>query len=299
MKMKANKIILIVLLIIFISIKDSYSQTIGEILSSSESSISASINLSSNEKKALQIVNEWTKGNRVSPITKGNNGEIEMIYGLSQPHILTAILQVTDIQFEQGETITSIHLGDTARWSIEHIKANTIYDYQDHIIVKPKDINLLTSLVVVTDKRTYHLQLKSTERQYYPMVKFHYPSSLIVRSNREEMTVKTKEISMKDITTGSYLKDLSFGYTIKGNAKFKPVRVYNDGLKTIVELPRTINSSNIPILMTLEPESKKPVIVNYRYQNNKFIVDAVFDKAILISGVGSKQKKITLIREVE
>ena len=47
------------------------------------------------------------------------------------------------------------------------------------------------------------------------------------------------------------------------------------------------------------PESKKPVIVNYRYQNNKFIVDAVFDKAILISGVGSKQKKITLIREVE
>ena len=113
------------------------------------------------------------------------------------------------------------------------------------------------------------------------------------------MTVKTKEISMKDITTGSYLKDLSFGYTIKGNAKFKPVRVYNDGLKTIVELPRTINSSNIPILMTLEPESKKPVIVNYRYQNNKFIVDAVFDKAILISGVGSKQKKITLIREVE
>ncbi len=297
MKMKANKIILIVLLIIFISIKDSYSQTIGEILSSSESSIS--INLSSNEKKALQIVNEWTKGNRVSPITKGNNGEIEMIYGLSQPHILTAILQVTDIQFEQGETITSIHLGDTARWSMEHIKANTIYGYQDHIIVKPKDINLLTSLVVVTDKRTYHLQLKSTERQYYPMVKFHYPSSLIVRSNREEMTVKTKEISMKDITTGSYLKDLSFGYTIKGNAKFKPVRVYNDGLKTIVELPRTINSSNIPILMTLEPESKKPVIVNYRYQNNKFIVDAVFDKAILISGVGSKQKKITLIREVE
>ena len=48
-------------------------------------------------------------------------------------------------------------------------------------------------------------------------------------------------------------------------------------------------------LTGLKPESKKPVIVNYRYQNNKFIVDAVFDKAILISGVGSKQKKITLI----
>ena len=64
-------------------------------------------------------------------------------------------------------------------------------------------------------------------------------------------------------------------------------------------MPRSVKSTNIPLLMTLEPESKKPVIVNYRYQNNKFIVDALFDKAVLISGVGMKQKKITIIREVE
>lgn len=296
MKMKINSSIIIFLFIIFAT-NYAYSQTIEEILSYEKNNKNNNIVLSENEKKALKIVNEWTKGNKVSPVTRGNNGEIELIYGLSQPHILTAILQVTDIQFEVGETITSIHLGDTARWVVEHIKANTRYGYQDHIVVKPKDINLLTSLIVVTDKRTYHLQLKSNDKLYYPMVKFHYPSSIILKTQEDISSMNTNNKNNKDID--SYLKSLDFNYKIKGNANFKPVRIYNDGKKTIIELPNSIKSGNIPLLMTIEPESKKPVIVNYRYQNNKFIVDAVFNKAILISGVGKKQKKITLIREME
>lgn len=294
MKMKINNIILIFLII---TGNYAYAQSISEILSSSQ--VENNINLSENEKKALKIVNEWTKGNRVSPITRGNNGEVELIYGLSQPQILTAILQVTDIQFEPGETITSIHIGDTARWVVEHIKADTIRGYQDHIVVKPKDTNLLTSLIVVTNKRTYHLQLKSNDKLYYPMVKFHYPASLLVKTTNDILEPEKRKLSVKDITTGSYLKDLNFEYTIKGRANFKPVRVYNDGAKTVIEMPRSIKSNNIPLLMTLEAESKKPVIVNYRFQNNKFIVDALFDKAVLISGVGMKQKKITIIREVK
>lgn len=251
---------------------------------------SNNISLTNNERKAIRIIKEWQTGNKVSPVTKGNNGEIELIYGLSQSQILTAILQVTDIQFEENESISSVHLGDTARWVVEHIKGN-----QEHLIIKPKESGLLTSLVVVTDKRTYHMQIKSNEKLYYPMVKFHYPENLIIKAQNKNYN-KVKNISVKDIATGAYLKDLNFNYTIKGNASFKPVRVYNNNIKTIIEMPRNINASNIPILMTLEAESKKPVIVNYRYQNNKFIVDAIFDKAILISGVGMKQKKITIIR---
>ena len=287
--MKLKILLLIMTIILY---KNTYAQDISEIFNESSSDII----LTKNEKKAISIIKQWQNGNKVSPITRGNNGEIELIYGLSQPQILTAILQVTDIQFEQGESIISVHIGDTARWLVEHIQTNTINGNQDHLIIKPKESGLLTSLIVVTDKRTYHIQLKSNEKLYYPMVKFHYPQSLIIKSTKNKNNIKEKTLSMKDIVTGSYLKDLDFNYIIKGNAKFKPVRVYNNGVKTIIELPRSINASNIPILMTLEQESKNPVIVNYRYQNNKFIVDAVFEKAILISGVGIKQKKITISR---
>ncbi|MFU8797903.1 MAG: P-type conjugative transfer protein TrbG, partial [Gammaproteobacteria bacterium] len=38
------------------------------------------------------------------------------------------------------------------------------------------------------------------------------------------------------------------------------------------------------------------VMVNYRVQGDRYIVDTIFDKAILIAGVGSNQDRITIQR---
>ena len=38
------------------------------------------------------------------------------------------------------------------------------------------------------------------------------------------------------------------------------------------------------------------VMVNYRVQGDRYIVDTVFDKAILIAGVGSSQDRVTITR---
>jgi type IV secretion system protein VirB9 len=39
------------------------------------------------------------------------------------------------------------------------------------------------------------------------------------------------------------------------------------------------------------------VLVNYRVQSNRYIVDGLPDKVILVAGVGSDQDKITIERE--
>jgi type IV secretion system protein VirB9 len=41
------------------------------------------------------------------------------------------------------------------------------------------------------------------------------------------------------------------------------------------------------------------VIVNYRLQNDRYIVDMVFDKAILIAGVGARQDRVTITRKTD
>lgn len=74
--------------------------------------------ISDTEKQALTILYEWQNGRKVNPVTLGNNGEVEIVYGLTQPQILCALLQVTDLQLEPGETVSSVHIGDSARWSI-------------------------------------------------------------------------------------------------------------------------------------------------------------------------------------
>lgn len=37
-------------------------------------------------------------------------------------------------------------------------------------------------------------------------------------------------------------------------------------------------------------------MVNYRLQGDRYIVDALFDKAMLIAGVGSRQRRVTITR---
>lgn len=251
--------------------------------------------LSETELRSLRVIEEWQKGKRPSPISIGNNGEVEIIYGLTQPQILCAVLQITDIQFEPGEKIFSVHLGDSSRWVVEPAFTGHTRGDIAHLIIKPKDVDLLTSLVVTTNFRTYHLRLKSHKTEYYPMVKFVYPEQIKQRIE-EKIAEQSAQRENRMLPTGEYLDNLDFRYTIKGNAKFKPTRIYNDGLKTIIELPSSIKSDNAPIIYLIQKDSKQPVLVNYRLQNNRLIVDSVFEKAILVSGIGYQQEKITIVK---
>jgi type IV secretory pathway VirB9-like protein len=40
----------------------------------------------------------------------------------------------------------------------------------------------------------------------------------------------------------------------------------------------------------------KTELVNFRVDGNRYVVDRLFDKAVLILGVGKKQKKVTITR---
>ncbi len=104
--------------------------------------------------------------------------------------------------------------------------------------------------------------------------------------------------------SGEYLGDLSFNYNIAGDAPWKPVRVYNNGSKTIIQMPAAMAQTEAPTLLVVRGddsilpwgEKAEDVIVNYRVQSDKYIVDTVFDKAILIAGVGNSQQKITITK---
>ena len=57
-----------------------------------------------------------------------------------------------------------------------------------------------------------------------------------------------------------------------------------------------MKQTEAPSLLVLNGDEEVEVMVNYRLQGDRFIVDQLFDKAILIAGVGSKQTKITITR---
>ena len=67
-----------------------------------------------------------------------------------------------------------------------------------------------------------------------------------------------------------------------GRYLWTPVAVYNDGLKTYIEMPETMKSSEAPVLYV--KNSGKLLMVNYRLKGNMFIVDRLFDEAEMRNG---------------
>jgi len=155
-------------------------------------------------------------------------------------------------------------------------------------------VGLETSLIVTTNRRTYHFRLKSHKTQYMPKVSFIYPDAVQARflALKERQTEEKEKLTIPE--PRNCLGTPDSPYRISGSAPWKPVRVYNDGVKTIIQMPPKMKQTEAPSLLVLNGDEE--VMVNYRLQGDRFIVDQLFDKAILIAGVGSKQTKITITR---
>lgn len=258
--------------------------------------------LTQQEKAAIAIAEKWKnpRAKGVAPVT-GPNGSIKFLYGAQQPSIVCAVLQVCDVALQAGEQVNSINLGDTARWTVEPAVTGSGAGEVQHLIIKPLDVGLETSMVVTTNRRTYHLRLRSHRSQYMPQVAFTYPEEAMAKWE----AIKVREgRDREDRTmpeTREYMGNLSFAYEVSGSAAWKPVRVYNDGRKTIIQMPSTMAQTEAPALLVVRKDGgvftdDETVMVNYRVQGDRYIVDSVFDKAILIAGVGSSQDRVTIQR---
>jgi P-type conjugative transfer protein TrbG len=261
--------------------------------------------LSQQEREAIAIAKKWQANSAqgIKPVA-GADGSIRFLFGAQQPSIVCAVLQVCDIELQPGEQVNSIHLGDQARWLIEPAITGQGAAEVQHLIVKPMDVGLETSLVVTTNRRTYHIRLRSHRREFMPRVGFIYPEDSLAKwdaikaQKNRTMAIRQSRVIPE---TGEYLGHLDFAYSVSGNAVWKPVRVYNDGQKTIIQMPRIMAQTEAPTLLLLNKKGglfrkDDTVMVNYRLQGDRYIVDALFDQAILVAGAGNNQSRVTVTR---
>lgn len=260
------------------------------------------LKLTPHEREALALVKKWKAGNStqgVKPVA-GADGTIRFLFGATQPSIICAVLQVCDVELQAGETVNSIHLGDVARWTVEPAVTGAGANEAQHLIIKPMDTGLETSLLVTTDRRTYHFRLRSHRTEFMPRVAFIYPEDAMAKWDE----IKKAETKRRDRQilpgTNEDLDDLNFDYTIEGaNVAWKPLRVYNNGIETTIQMPATMSKSEAPILLVVHKDGglftdEESVQVNYRQRGNRYVVDSIFDKAILVAGVGSSQDRVTI-----
>jgi len=257
--------------------------------------------LTKQEKAAVAIARRWkaNSANGMKPVA-GPDGTVVFMFGTQQITIVCAVLQACDVELQIGETVHNLNVGDP-RFIIEPAVSGSGMSQIEHLIIKPQDVGLESSLIVTTNKRTYHMNLRSHRTAYLPKVRFKYQEDVMAKWESIRKT-QVKEIQERTMPkTGENINDLDFDYNIVGKAPWKPVRVYNNGVKTIIEIG-DLAGKEAPALLLVRKDggwlrSDDNVEVNYRIkEGGRYVVDSLFTKAILIAGAGKSQKKITITR---
>jgi type IV secretion system protein VirB9 len=248
------------------------------------------------DRKAISLVREFAEAKHAVPPTPGQNGAVTYNFGDHIPRIVCRMNRVTDISLEAGENVTGVHMGDTVRWQIAPSKSGAGETETVHVIVKPLVPDISTNLVVMTDRRTYNLDLVASTTEFIPSVRFAYPDEVMASwgSFIKERQSKAKDDGIS--LAGNYRMspdDLYFGYKIlKGSSyEWAPVRIFDDGVKTYIEMPAKYKAMEAPVVMYFEGKQKK--IVNYRVKDRFYIVDGIMSgKASLMLG----QKQVVIQR---
>lgn len=201
--------------------------------------------------------------------------------------------RVSDITLQPGEKLTSVSAGDTVRWVIGDTLSGTGDNQRTHVLVKPFAPGLTTNLVITTDRRSYHLQLDSTEKTAMAAISWTYPSDQLTTLRRQNAVAE----AALPVASSLALENIRFRYRISGdNPPWKPVRAFDDGHKVYIEFPRHIDQGEAPPLFVVGTDGGSE-LVNYRMRGNYYIIDRLFAAAEL--RLGAKPQQVVRITRTD
>jgi type IV secretion system protein VirB9 len=232
---------------------------------------------------------------RVQPVRAGFINAVQ-VYPFSPGalyQVYTAPGQVTSIMLQEGETLVGtgpVAAGDTVRWIIGDTESGTGPTRRVHIIVKPTRPDLITNLIINTDRRTYHLELRATERTYMASVSWQYPEDALIALRRQNAAAE----AAAPVAAGVDISSLRFRYAIEGDSPpWRPLRAFDDGRQVFIEFPRGIGQGEMPPLFVIGPQGEGQ-LVNYRVRQNFLVVDRLFAAAEL--RLGDRQQRVRIVR---
>lgn len=226
--------------------------------------------------------------------------------------VFTAPLRLTSIQLQRGEVITGKPAaGDTVRWVVGVNQGNR--NTAPHILIKPVQAGLKTSMVVNTNKRTYLLNLSSYPQTWMPAVRWQYPQDDYQRQlaaynaakakreaeiQRRQAAQQRQQAQQRLAAKAVDVDNLNFAYTIQTprfslRPPWTPLQVFDDGRKTFIRFSKARQQTEAPALFVLSPQGELQ-LVNYRVQHDFYVVDRLFDAAEL--RVGQQRPRIVRIR---
>ncbi|MEZ6030330.1 MAG: P-type conjugative transfer protein TrbG [Hyphomonadaceae bacterium] len=201
--------------------------------------------------------------------------------------------RITDIALEPGETLLSVSAGDTTRWIVADARSGAGPAVQAHVLVKPNSPSLATNLVIMTDRRVYHVELKSVSGTAMAAVSWRYPADLVLQNQAPPPVAAAAPPPAAPAFTP---ETLNLRYRIDGDKPdWRPLAAFDDGHQVFIEMPEKIHTMEAPPLFVIGDQGLEAV--NYRLQGRYYVVDRLFAKAELKLGSGWGSKTVRIERQ--
>jgi len=212
------------------------------------------------------------------------------------PTLICAPLHVTDLTLATGETVTDVATGDSERWLIQVAGSGDPRNPLPHVLIKPKDAPLSSNLVIMTNRRTYRLNLIARRTGNFTQAAgFYFPRELLAANAQAKRLADDPPETPRRASLIADLaqKELNLDYSISGpNVPWKPIRAFDDGTHTYIQMAAGMKATDAPALLVAGPAGDG--LANYRIAGNYYIVDRLFDQAVLLAGVGREQDRVTI-----
>ena len=186
---------------------------------------------------------------------------------------------VTDLRLAPGEMITGdAAIGDSIQWQFSATQSTENGKPVQHLFIKPTVAGLSTTMIIPTNYRTYYLNLESYDSLFMTGVRWRYPQQITFKVNGEAGMDTESPMNMSEGLVDA--ANINLNYKISGpNIVWKPVAVYDDGVRTYFQMdPRFNTSAGAPSLYLLPTKSsskKNLEVINYRVKGNLYIADFV------------------------
>jgi type IV secretion system protein VirB9 len=169
----------------------------------------------------------------------------------------------TTIEFEKGETVQYLTLGDTLAWQA-HPMGNRVH-------LKPVEPHAITNLTVVTDKRTYYFRLTARDTQGK------YDATYLLRFNygTDDGIAVNPNALRRPMMTGQFSDSASHArnchYSVSGSHTIGLVEACDDGVFTYLEFNK---HANLPAIYAVDAQGNE-ALINYRMEGNYVVVERV------------------------
>lgn len=195
--------------------------------------------------------------------------------------------RITDIALEPGENLLSVSAGDTTRWIVGDARSGVGRATQAHVLVKPNAAGLSTNLIIMTDRRVYHVELRSVSGPAMAAVSWRYPDDLTLSGVGGQIDQRLEEVA-----SGVPVEGLNFRYRISGDrTDWRPLRAFDDGRRVFIQMPEGMEATDAPPLFVIGEAG--PELVNYRVRGRFYVVDRMFDRAEM--RLGDRRQRVVRI----